>query len=1440
MSDTIDLGLRLTGEDDGFSSVLSRADQASGDAGKQFLALEGAAEDFGSWMRYMASMVDGLQHGLIYLVESVDAVNSTTARSNSTLKDAADMYYTVSGAVSSTVNVVKFFSENKGHMAEYFARAASGMREAAAAAGEYVNKLKNSDAVQSFGAQAKAAGESTAGAFSGLAASANRAIGPVKEVGESATSVIGGLAASATRAIGPIAAMGTAVAAALLPFALIAAAIYIVVKAVEAATASFGLWSGTSSAALRPELAKALADQAKGFKDVGDAAGYSASTVSVFGALMTKNAATFAQYSTGVRGITAGFAEHSTEIEKWTGALKGADGATLSYQQIAAKLVTVLDQYDDVGQTAILQTLGITAAYKDLKAVAAATPEAIAALSAEQARFGLITDETTVAIGDRYTSALREFDRQGKLTADGIKATIGRGLMPLLADLAEWFTGSWPRAVSLFREGYAKLLEYFYSAINGAFTFGQSLKALAETAVNTGGAVARMYVAFKTGELGAIGGIARQAVAESAAAWDKVGADSERRAKEYAARVKAVLNGGTDASGVTDARTRKTFAVPEDDTATASVDKAARDMTLRYLAAVESYRAAQQATLQAAYELFKDFNSRQVVEAQAALQLRLIGEQQFINQTEALKQASADADRKRAGELVAAAEVAYREAEKAYKGASGADDDKRYELLVKMNQQFIRLTDARKQESIADRAASQVAIDANTQRLLSEQKLLDIRLKAKDAADDFIQQLNDEAAARQVEISDIGRTKQELDWLVDSRKYDTQIRLEQRRLARELTEIDRQYAQLSIENINLREIAITESERRIAALRTAQAQSAADFERKTLAASANEWADGITSSIVQGFEQGKSPAEAFRAFLKSQFSKLILTPSIKFLVDGVLGGGSGGSGGLGGLIGSLLGLGGGSSGGGSSGGGILGGLSSLLGLGGGGGFMGSLGGMIAGGAESGFMAGLGSFVANIGSTGLSGAIGSAFSTGFANFAAGGLSGLMTGLGAILGPLAIIVGALAAFGVFDNEKGFKFDNAADAGGSRRTQLISSPFGNYDFAGDFDNKIVQPLIDSVAKMDTAIVSTFLKRPEDLAAARSRVQSITDPKWFGANDEKEIGESLKAASLQFLQTRYSAIFATIDAKISATIKNFTGTADELVQYIGGVIQLSDAFDSIIEMVPQLEISLGDFVNAGEDARNTLGTLAATLKITTMDVVAAADATIAAASRTPSQAIAIVGAKVAELARAFDGSLASAQALASAEQQRLQMVHDLLVQIAQFGNEISAMFAASADGFRLATMSTEEQYSFFDEKAAALFAELQTATDPQRIRELAANYNAVLQSAFGLLDASQKKDVGDEYAKLAEAANAIAQKQLEAARAKEIENAQALGKEIGIAVVQAMEKVAATMQTSADVIAAAADKIDNTFTKGITVTGYIDVSDGQTIVLDRQAGAF
>ncbi len=830
--------------------------------------------------------------------------------------------------------------------------------------------------------------------------------------------------------------------------------------------------------------------------------------------------------------------------------------------------------------------------------------------------------------------------------------------------------------------------------------------------------------------------------------------------------------------------------------------------------------------------IMRDGLSRQQQDLQRALQLQLIDQRDYITQSAALREAAAQAELDAVRARAEQAAQLSRQLEDSLAGAQARGDDKE---VLKIRQQIYQLDAQREALRAREVVANRTLLDIDKQRVFefekldraAQQQLLAFETYAAEQQRDLdlrLRQLDQEAQLR-------GKTSVEIRVATELSRLDIEYQRQRLQLLAQIAEVSKRYAEGEepVEVINRMLAKLAEFDANWAALRDKTRQGIID---QAAYDKTKEFGDGLSNAITDAIAQGKSVSDSFLAYLKQSFNNLVLRPAINFAVQGGVN-----------AIGSLLGLGGGGAAGG--GGGFN--LGSLLGLGGGGGFgasaLNTIGSFIAGGAETGFLAGFGSFVSNIGSLGFTGAISSAFSTAFANFAAGGLSGIMTGLGSLLGPVGIIVGLLASFGVFKNEKGFKFDNAGTGGGSDgrgggRSQLIDSPFGVWDFAGDFKNEMVQPFIDTVGKLDKAVVDRFFKRPEELDAARTRVQSIKDQGWFGANDKAETEASLKGATLRFLKERYGTIFESVDAQIAASIANFTGSTDELVQYIAKVIDLSNAFDMVIAEVPQLELTLSAFVNASDEARNTLATLGATLKLTSLDFEAEVQKVIDAASRTPAQALTAQTVKVLELAQAFDGTLAKAQELAQAEATRLQMLQGLLLQIAQISSEIGAMFKQSAADFRLATMDASEQYAFFDQGAAAAFAELQTATDPQRIRELSAQYNQYLRSAFGLLDEQQKKDSGEQFAKLAEDADALAQARLAAAKEAAIAEAKAFGQEIKIAIVQGMEKVAADMQKAADKLDTAADKIDQASRRPIVVTGYIETPDGNRTPIDAQAG--
>lgn len=844
-----------------------------------------------------------------------------------------------------------------------------------------------------------------------------------------------------------------------------------------------------------------------------------------------------------------------------------------------------------------------------------------------------------------------------------------------------------------------------------------------------------------------------------------------------------------------------------------------------------AYVSLARATTESIFALQRDASQRELAELQRSLQAKFISETDYVARVAQLKEAAASAEIERIQQQQRLLAGRGDDLRAGIAAAEAGGNEKR---AIELKKELVAL-------QIQELALQKDGVVAQRNLLdITKQRVAELDKIARKENDSMVALLGFADAQRK----DLDERLRGLDLEASLRGKSTT----EQRIANEMSRLDLEYqrarlqllAQIAAKSAEYREgeepaEVIRTNLQLIADLKAAFDDLKAKTSRGIIDQGAfdqvKQLGDSLTDSIVGAFEQGKSVGAAFQNWLKASFSRLVLRPTVDFLVNGVLGGGAGG-GGLLGLLGSIF---GGS--GGGSGGGILG---SVLGIGGNSGVLSSIGGWLAGGAESGFMAGFGSFVSNMGSLGFTGAIQSAFSTAFANFAAGGAGGILTGLGSLLGPIGAIVGILAALGVFKNETGIKIDNSVRDGRGRRDIVTGAALGDFDVSGDLDNKVFEPLIKKVKDLDKYIADNLLSE-DALARVRENIQRISSDAtdWFGYDDEASAREAIGKASKLFLQQRYGTAFDEIDAGIASAIRNFEGSADELVAYISNVVVLSQAYDKIIEQVPFLNLTLGAFVNASDEARNTLATLGATIAMSTVDIAAEADAVIAANRRTLAESVTFQSERVLALADAFDGSLDKAQELAQAEAQRLQMLQALLVQIAQYTDQITSMFTSSAENFRLATMDDSDKYRYYDKQAADTFAELSQATDPERIRELAEKYNRYLNSAFGLLNEDQQRDLGDEYATLAEQAEAVARQQLEAAREAALEQSRQMGEDIRASIAAAMTKVADDMQTAADKLNKAADKIDDTFRKPLYVYGHLDTSDGRRVPLDQEAGA-
>jgi hypothetical protein len=320
----------------------------------------------------------------------------------------------------------------------------------------------------------------------------------------------------------------------------------------------------------------------------------------------------------------------------------------------------------------------------------------------------------------------------------------------------------------------------------------------------------------------------------------------------------------------------------------------------------------------------------------------------------------------------------------------------------------------------------------------------------------------------------------------------------------------------------------------------------------------SSWYDIIDGGFKAALQGAKSFGDYLKNGLKNALYQLIarpfviqlaatLTGSSASTVASALGGNGGGIGSLLGGLGSLSGI----------GGSLAGGLTSI-GLGGAGQFVGGLTGAISG-------------------PGLTGAAGAGSS------AAGMLSAA--------GPY--IAAALAAYQLFQTfrDKGENPRYRLGFGSAAQGYASDSIFGMQGFqyaqGNDAANQGFRNFQRGLGGLDTQIGG--LLTPAQIAAAAGRLNGVTGREFSFPKGDPTASEQL---SKEFLQIKYSAVFADLNSGISDAIKNFAGNSEELIKYIGEQVT---AYQQLQTMLKEIDNTIAGLSNNGVEAlTRTLQSLA------------------------------------------------------------------------------------------------------------------------------------------------------------------------------------------------------------------------------------------------------
>ena len=140
-------------------------------------------------------------------------------------------------------------------------------------------------------------------------------------------------------------------------------------------------------------------------------------------------------------------------------------------------------------------------------------------------------------------------------------------------------------------------------------------------------------------------------------------------------------------------------------------------------------------------------------------------------------------------------------------------------------------------------------------------------------------------------------------------------------------------------------------------------------------------------------------------------------------------------------------------------------------------------------------------------------------------------------------------------------------------------------------------------------------------------------------------------------------------------------------------------------------------------------------------------------------------LGARLADLSAAYDGSSAKAVELATATNAYIDAQVALLIQIGQLKASIDDMFTSSIESIVWSQLSNDERRAKLMAEQANAMKELAGTTDTGKIKELSKLINDDLVKAFNLLSPEEQKKQQDSYIKALDAANDLSQQQLDLA---------------------------------------------------------------------------
>lgn len=209
-----------------------------------------------------------------------------------------------------------------------------------------------------------------------------------------------------------------------------------------------------------------------------------------------------------------------------------------------------------------------------------------------------------------------------------------------------------------------------------------------------------------------------------------------------------------------------------------------------------------------------------------------------------------------------------------------------------------------------------------------------------------------------------------------------------------------------------------------------------------------------------------------------------------------------------------------------------------------------------------------------------------------------------------------------------------------------------------------------------------------------------------------------------------------------------------------------------------------------------------------------------IEAASKTTMDVFAEQGKALLKLADGTDMTVESLQKMTTATAEFKTAAVQLIVQLEGVKRAIVAMFDATSEQMRLATMDPQQQFDYWQKRADDLYAQIMASSDPGEIERLSREFNTAWSNAWGMLEPDQQAQFGQAWAaRLDELSTNIADHIQDVINTVVADTNDVLEK-----AATKMDEAAEKFSTAAATQSTAANTFSNAVDRGVTVNLILD----------------